>query len=568
MYKARIVPNATQTGSKRHCYGSLIAPKFILTAANCLQQYDVDSYQVEMAQPNTYYPKRDNEIRVRTVAHKVHYHPEFDAATLANDIALLELVNPIFDFNDTILPACIWTRDKFPVEKFQTNGYAPFNETSDDGTVRTKQFYATADVYEQCVESVPANQFCAGFPSALAPNSCHNNIGSAMSHSLYTFNRYFEYIFAINSKGENCGFNMPTVYTKIAPYVNWIDSIIFATKVHYEDDTKYYGDRCQDANGIEGSCVNLRYCPKLDQEAKEGNIVSPSSSCSFGRQEEMVVCCSDENLLRDESHRNQLAQVMEEVDSCHNLYHEFRKNKSPYTIDNFPTYPYLARIHGNDGRSCNGTLIAKQFVITTASCYESIVQDEVSVVLGNVTQQQMTVQRAFTHPEYQNVSTEFNILLLKLVSPVTINNETIPACLWHNQTFTPLRLQEVYANPRFAYQHTFPLFNENCLKKYQDSNVTNLQLCVERDTMYYYPHVFLDEDSGSALVSHMAQGVNEYQVTYLVGLHGSGRVVTKKVNVNEDDALIASKQYYHIYQRVSEYYNWIRNVISVEAQSD
>uniref|UniRef100_A0A182W2Y7 Peptidase S1 domain-containing protein n=1 Tax=Anopheles minimus TaxID=112268 RepID=A0A182W2Y7_9DIPT len=525
-----------------------------------------DSYQVEMAQPNTYYPRRDNEIRVRTVAQKVHYHPEFDAATLANDIALLELVKPIFDFNETVLPACIWTRDKFPVEMFQTNGYAPFNETDDDGTVRTKQFYATADVYEECVEEVPPNQFCAGFPTALAPKSCHNNIGSAMSHSLYTFNRYFEYIFAINSKGENCGFNMPTVYTKIAPYVNWIDSIIFAAKVHYEDDTKYYGDRCQDANGMDGSCVSLRYCPKLDQEAKQGNAVSPSSSCSFGKQEEMVVCCLDENLLRDETHSNQLAQVMEEIDNCQNLYHEFRKNKSPYTIDNFPTYPFLARIHGKDGRSCNGTLIAKQFVLTTASCFESMAQDEISIVLGNMTRQQMAVQRTFTHPEFHKVSTEFNMLLLKLASPVTINNETIPACLWNNQTFTPLRLQEVYANPNYTHQYTFPLFNENCLRKYQDSNVTCLQLCVEPDNMFYYRHDFLGDDSGSALVSHFAQGVNEYQVTYLVGLHGAGRVVTRNVTMNDDEKP-PSKKYYHIYQRISEYYNWIRNVITVEVQS-
>uniref|UniRef100_A0A182T081 Peptidase S1 domain-containing protein n=1 Tax=Anopheles maculatus TaxID=74869 RepID=A0A182T081_9DIPT len=40
-YRARIIPNTAQTESKRHCYGSLIAPKFILTAANCLKQYEV-----------------------------------------------------------------------------------------------------------------------------------------------------------------------------------------------------------------------------------------------------------------------------------------------------------------------------------------------------------------------------------------------------------------------------------------------------------------------------------------------------------------------------------------------
>uniref|UniRef100_A0A182YG71 Uncharacterized protein n=1 Tax=Anopheles stephensi TaxID=30069 RepID=A0A182YG71_ANOST len=564
-YRARIIPNATETESKRHCYGSLIAPKFILTAANCLKQYEVDSYQVEMAQKNVWYPVRQNQLKVRTVANKVHYHPEYDATTLANDIALLELVNPIPEFNETIVPACIWTREKLPTDTFQTNGYVPFNDSIEDETVRTSQLYATSDVYGECIDKASENQICVGFPTALAPNSCHNSVGSAMSHALYTFGRYFEYIFAINSKGENCGFNRPSVFTKIAPYVQWIDSIIFATKVRYEDETKYYGDRCQDENGTEGTCVTLRNCPKLDQEAKQGNAVTPSSSCSFGKQKEMVVCCSDENVLRDESHREQLAQVIEEIDNCPQLYHEHRKNKSPYDVDNFPTYPYLARIHSSGDRSCNGTLIAKQFVLTTASCFESLAQDEISVVVGNRTQQKLAVQRTFTHPEFNKVSTEFNLLLLKLETAVTINNETIPACLWKNQTHTPLRLEEVYANPNFTHQHSFPMFNAECSRKYPESAVTSLQLCVERNSKYYYPYVLVANDAGSVLVNHAAQGVNELQVTYLVGLFGSGHMVTKAAD-DEDER--PSKQCYHVYQRISEHYNWIKNVISVEMQNN
>ncbi|XP_050079427.1 uncharacterized protein LOC126567238 [Anopheles maculipalpis] len=564
-YRARIVPNATETGSKRHCYGSLIAPKYILTAANCLKQYEGDGYQVEMAQKNVWYPVRYNELKVRTVAQKVHYHPDFDAATLANDIALLELVNPIPEFNETIVPACIWTRDKLPADMFQTNGYVPFNATIDDENVRTHQLYATSDVYDECIDKVSENQLCAGFPTALAPSTCHNSVGSAMSHALYTFGRYFEYIFAINSKGENCGFNRPSVFTKIAPYVQWIDSIIFASKVRYEDETKYYGDRCQDENGTEGTCVALRNCPKLDQEAKQGKAVNLSSSCSFGKQTEMVVCCSDENVLRDEAHREQLAQVIEEIDNCPHLYHEHRKNKSPYDVDNFPTYPYLVRIHGNGDRSCNGTLITKQFVLTTASCYENLAVDDIYVVVGNKTLQKIAVKHTFTHPEFSKVPTEFNLLLLKLETAVTINNETIPACLWKNQTHTPLRLEEVYANPNFTHQHCFPIFNTECLRKYPDSNVTNLQLCVERNIKYYYPYVVVEDDAGSALVNHAAQGVNEYQVTYLVGLFGSGHTITKPAD-DEDERPV--KQYYHVYQRISEHYNWIKNVISVAMQNN
>uniref|UniRef100_A0A182QK41 Peptidase S1 domain-containing protein n=1 Tax=Anopheles farauti TaxID=69004 RepID=A0A182QK41_9DIPT len=559
-FKVRILPNTTENGSKRHCYGSLIAPKFVLTAANCLKQYDVRSYNIEMAQRNQYYPVRDNKLRVHTVANKVHYHPEFDVTTLANDIALLELVKPLYDFNQTVLPACIWSREKLPVDEFQTNGYAPFNET-DDETARSKHFYVTADVYDECVEKVLPNQICAGYPTALAPNTCHNAVGSAMSRSLYTFNRYFEYIFAINSKGENCGFNIPTVYTRIAPYVQWIDSIIFASKVHYKDDTNYYGDRCQDADGSEGTCVSLQYCPKLDQAAKEGKVVTASPSCSFGKKNELVVCCSEENVLSNEEHREQLTKVIEEIDSCKHLYHEFRKNKSPYLKDNFPSYPYLVRIHGKDDRSCNGTLISKQFVLTTAICYENLAQDEVMVISGNTSRQKMVVERTYAHPEFSQEPTEFNLMLLKLKNALTIDNETIPACLWTNQTHTPLRLEEVFTNRIPMHHYCYPIFNEDCERKYPDSNVTSTQLCVEQDKMFHYPRFVIDSDAGSALVSHFAQGVEEYQITYLVGLYGSGREV--EILEDEDDS---SKRFYGVYQRISEYYKWIKNVILVEMQ--
>ncbi|XP_058118598.1 uncharacterized protein LOC131284062 [Anopheles ziemanni] len=569
-YKVRIVPNTTETGSKRHCYGSLIAPKFILTAANCLHQYDVDSYIVEMGQQSVYYPVEDFGIRVRTLARKVHYHPEFNADTLENDIALLELVTPISEFNKTLVPACIWSQDKFPVNQFQTNGYVPFEET-DEETVRTKQRYATADVLEECVEKVPQHKICAGFPTALAPNSCHNSIGSAMSRSLFSYDRFFEYIFAINSRGENCGFNMPTVYTVIAPYVQWIDSVIFADKVHYKDSTKYYGDRCKNGAGVEGTCVGLTQCPRLAEEVKSdqssADVQTAAGSCSF-EFADLTVCCTERDLLRNETYREQLAQATAEIDACPQLYHEFRKNKSPYKIDNFPTYPYLVRIHDEGEHSCNGTLISKQFVLTTAMCYRKLAEDKVTVVVGNSTKHNFSLHRAITHPQYSENPMEFNLVLLMLKTPVTVNNETIPACLWYNQTHTPLRLQEVYANPNYTHQYRYPLFNKECLRR-NVANVTDLYLCVEKDSMFYQGFVRNNVDGGNALVSHFAQDVEEYQVTYLVGLFGTERTIEHKGNADDNDfGEIPPVRYYGVYQRISEYYSWIKHVIGVEMQHD
>lgn len=38
---------------------------------------------------------------------------------------------------------------------------------------------------------------------------------------------FYDYVFAINSQGDDCGLNTPSTFTRISPYIKWIDSIIF-----------------------------------------------------------------------------------------------------------------------------------------------------------------------------------------------------------------------------------------------------------------------------------------------------------------------------------------------------
>ncbi|XP_052865079.1 uncharacterized protein LOC128271543 [Anopheles cruzii] len=566
MYKVRIVPSGTQKTSKRHCYGSLIGPKFILTAANCLKHPKGQTFEVEMGQIYAYPSLNEGITRVR--ASKVHYHPEFDSGTLANDIALLELVKPVHDLTPKFMPACIWTHDKFPVEEFQTNGYTPFNETIEIDR-RTKQWYGMADLYKECPSKVGLHRICAGFPTALAPGTCHNSIGSAMSRSLYTYDRFYEYIFAINSQGENCGFNWPTVFTHIAPYVQWIDSVIFASKVRYEDLTGYYGDRCQDENGVNGTCVSVKQCPVRDREAQEGKVVMPSPNCSPGNQIGMVVCCSDENLLRDESQRAVLSQTLDELQDCSNLYHEFRQNKSRFGRGD-ASFPYAVRIYDGNNGSCNGTIVAKQFVITTAGCHRRLTKENVTVVAGNFSFQYVPVpvQSAFVHPEYTDEPTHYNLVLLKLQRPLAIDNATIPACLWNDHSHTPLRLEEVYGSAEFTNQFRFPMFTHECQRKFS-ANMTSMQLCVQQDKMFYQGYRQLNFDAGSALISHFGQAVlgakNEERkvVPYLVGLFGASRTSVVRGGDSEEKDYV---QAYDVYQRMSEYYYWIKNVIAVAIQ--
>lgn len=152
-------------------------------------------------------------------------------------------------------------------------------------------------------------------------------------------------------------------------------------------------------------------------------------------------------------------------------------------------------------------------------------------------------------------------MLLRLEKPLSIDNETIPACLWNNQSHTPLRLEEVYTNPNPTHQYYYPLFSKECERKHNTS-VKAHHLCVEQDLMFYQERRSLKQDAGNGLVSHFAQGVYEYKVTYLVGLYAEAGHSFQ--DASDSDYITAST--YTVYQRISEYYNWIRNVILISMQ--
>ena len=111
-------------------------------------------------------------------------------------------------------------------------------------------------------------------------------------------------------------------------------------------------------------------------------------------------------------------------------------NGKPAEIENFPWMVYLFVNDENDRghRECGGSLIDQQWVLTAAHCFLNDDDDKINLNLGShvsvlvnsttltpMSQGAKRVQSAFVivHPEFNPITLEFDLALLRLSEPVT-----------------------------------------------------------------------------------------------------------------------------------------------------
>lgn len=212
--------------------GSLIHPNVVLTAAHCVHGKSADSLEVRLGEWDTQttqeiFPHSDHQIE------SIIVHPEFGAANLYNDVALLVLKSPAqlsihinticlppwnMKFNGSSCFASGWGADKFGKEGvYRANlkklklPLVPLRDCQD--SLRTTKLGPRFRIHTSFI--------CAGGEEDI--DTCQGDGGSPLICTAHDGDDTYYQVGSV-AWGMECGLEgIPGVYASIPKFRHWID---------------------------------------------------------------------------------------------------------------------------------------------------------------------------------------------------------------------------------------------------------------------------------------------------------------------------------------------------------
>jgi Trypsin len=235
-------------------------------------------------------------------------------------------------------------------------------------------------------------QICMKNSEPIVHGTCEVSHGGGVHQKLHFYNHDISFVYAINSFGDNCGFNTPIVATKVQPYLGWINSVVFGidnSKLNFSSYDEWQKEMPQPlkVNDNISNENEVDYDVCLYGPTQIRGQCMEASKCNVahnvpGQNEQLEICTTSPKVLICCPDRIANRMAVEEnktptIKGCAHMYGELRVKQNLLltlesghrpSVDNELVHIGELYVVQNPSDSCYTTLISDQHVITSTKC--------------------------------------------------------------------------------------------------------------------------------------------------------------------------------------------------------